>query len=96
MKLSKTSEILLSYFLENNCIKHDTQTKKTDTILLKLYDDIMEANLFLQKNSLLKREIITKLQIKKITSKTQLPKPTIFNYSIFPKMVMEILESHTQ
>ena len=74
MKLSKTSEILLSYFLENNCIKPDIQTKKTDTILLKLYDDIMEANLFLQKNSKLKSEILTGLQIKKITLKTQIPK----------------------
>ena len=70
MKLSKTSEILLSYFIENNCIKPDTQTKKTDAILLKLYDDIMEANLFLQKNSKLKSEILTGLQIKKITLKS--------------------------
>ena len=96
MKLSKTSEILLSYFIENNCIKPDTQTKKTDAILLKLYDDIMEANLFLQKNSKLKSEILTGLQIKKITLKTQIPKPTIFNYNSFPKIVMDHIEHHSR
>ena len=95
MNLSKTSETLISYFLENNCIKHDTQTKKTDTILLKLYDDIMEANLFLQKNKQLKRDKILNLQIKKINSKSQIPKPNIFNYNSFPKVIMEHIEQNS-
>jgi hypothetical protein len=95
MNLSKTSEILISYFIENNCIKHDTQTKKTDTILLKLYDDIMEANLFLQKNKPLKRDKILNLQIKKINSKGQIPKPNIFNYNSFPKIIMEHIEQNS-
>jgi hypothetical protein len=82
MNLSKTSETLISYFLENNCIKHDTQTKKTDTILLKLYDDIMEANLFLQKNKQLKRDKILNLQITTliVSFSQQKVKPVKLNY----------------
>jgi hypothetical protein len=93
MKLSKTSEVMLSYFIENNCIKHDKQTNKTDTILLKLYDDIMEANLFLQKNNQIKKE---KPIVSKITSKLQIMKPSIFNYNSFPKTVMDHIEHHSK
>jgi hypothetical protein len=93
MKLSKTSEVMLSYFIENNCIKHDKQTNKTDTILLKLYDDIMEANLFLQKKNQIKRE---KTIILKITSKSQILRPSIFNYQSFPKTVMDHIEHHSK
>jgi hypothetical protein len=95
MNLSKTSEILLSYFVENNCIKHDNQTNKTDTILLKLYDDMMEATLFLQKNKQIKREKLSGLQIKKITSKSQILKPNIFNYNSFPKTIMDHIEQYS-
>jgi hypothetical protein len=93
MKLSKTSEVMLSYFIENNCIKHDKQTNKTDTILLKLYDDIMEANIFLQKKNQIKRE---KTSVLKITSKSQILRPSIFNYQSFPKNVMDHIEHHSK
>ena len=49
MKLTKKSRELMLFFSKNKHLNYDKQTNKTDTILLKLYDDIMEANIFLQK-----------------------------------------------
>ena len=92
MKLTKISEKMLSYFVENNCIKHKNQTVKTDTIFLKLYDDIKESYLFLLSNKKTKGEKLYNINIKKITSRFQIPKPNILDYNSFPKSIMEHIE----
>ena len=38
MKLTKNSELLMSFFLNIKCINHVSQTEKTDNILKKLVD----------------------------------------------------------
>ena len=48
MKLTKNSELLMSFFLNKKCINHVNQTAKTDNILKKLYVDVKNADNYIK------------------------------------------------
>jgi hypothetical protein len=87
MKLTKHSELLMSFFLEKKCIKHVKQNSKTKHILKRLFKDISDADSFVKSKKLQKESIgesFYKLNITKIMNVSQIPKPKSFNPSSFP------------
>ena len=64
MKITKNSKELMLFFTKNKYIKKVNQTKRTDSILLQLYKDILNA--YLDLNNVKSVKQYYKLQVKKI------------------------------
>ena len=94
MKLTKNSETLMSFFLEKKCINHSEQTTKTDNILKKLYYDIKRADTFIKAQKAKEGTSFYKLNITKIHSVSQIPKPKSFNPDSFPTEIREHIDNH--
>ena len=91
MKLTKNSQILMSFF-QNPIIHHPRQTKNTNNILIELYDDIINANKYLQYLKQTTNNNYYNIQIKKITNVSQVPKPNNFNANSFPEIVRKHID----
>ena len=94
MKLTEKSKYLMSFFLKNKLIKHSKHSNKTDSILLTLYDDILNAYNYLLTLKRNKREKFYKLNIKKIVSVNQITKPKNFNSNSFPTEVRKNIDEN--
>ena len=68
MKLTKNSELLMSFFLNKKCINHVNQTAKTDNILKKLYVDVKNADNYIKSQKQKMGDAFYKLNITKIFS----------------------------
>lgn len=95
MKLTEKSKQLMSFFLKNKLISESKHTQKTDSILLTLYDDILNAYAYLLDLKKNKREKYYKLNIKKILSVHQITKPKNFNSNSFPKGVRQTIDDNS-
>jgi len=84
MKLTKISKLLMSFFIKNRCINHSSPSKKTNSILLKLYNELKNANTFLEKKKRDGGNSLYKVNVTKITSALHIPKPLQFNAHSFP------------
>lgn len=91
MKLTKNSELLMSFFLEKKCINHSEQTNKTDHILKNLYHDIKRADSFIKSKE---GDHFYKLNITKIHNVSQIPKPKSFSPESFPAEIREHIDKH--
>lgn len=95
-KLTNTSKNLMSFFLDNNCINHVEQTPKTKKILTKIFKELKQLDTEIK---LLKKETegskFYKINIEKIVSISQVPKPKTFNASSFPKEIREHIDTAT-
>ena len=93
MKLSKNSQNLMSFFTKNNHINKINQTKRTDSIIIELYYDILDAYkslFFLKKKEKQKEKQKDKyynVSIKKITNTSQITRPQSFNAESLPVLV---------
>ena len=87
MRLTKKSELLMSFFLENNYIRHVEESKTTNKILLELYEEILKANKYLHTIKNAKGNDFYNVKVKKITSVSQIPKPKNFNANSFPDKI---------
>ena len=85
----------MSFFLKNKLINESKQTNRTDSILLSLYDDILNAYTFLYGLKKKKREKYYKLEIKKILSAQQITKPKNFNSNSFPKEIRQTIDDNS-
>ena len=85
MKLLNNSKLLMSFFLKNKCINHVEQTNKTRSILKRLYKNMVQADAFITSSK--KSSSFYKLNIVKITNKSQVPKPANFNSNSFPEQI---------
>jgi hypothetical protein len=93
MKISKNSKQLMMFFTKNNSINKVKQTKRTDSIINELYNDIYEAYRYLM-NLKQKGDYYT-VTTKKILSATQISKPQNFNSKIFPDVVRNHIDEST-
>ena len=87
MKLTKESELLMSFFLNNNCVQNNQQTNKTDKIFETLYHEIYNAD---SNDSV----IILKPDITQIKSVRQIPKPLGYNSDSFPEQIRHYIEQN--
>jgi hypothetical protein len=93
MKLSKNSKQLMLFFTKNNYINKVKQTKRTDSILIELYNDINEANKYL--NFLKKKGNYFTISIKKIVTASQISRPQNFNSKSFPDAIRKHIDEQS-
>jgi len=92
MKLTKNSELLMSFFLNKKCINHVNQTVKTDNILKKLYNDVKTADNYIKSQKQKMGDAFYKLNITKILNVAQIPKPNTFNKNSFPTEIINHID----
>ena len=92
MKLTKKSQLLMSFFLDNSYVNHEKQTNNTNNILYELYEELVKANDFLHKRKS-EREFIYGVHVKKIMNISQISKPKFFNSDSFPKRVRRHIDN---
>lgn len=93
MKLTKASQALMSFFIENKCINHSHPTKKTNSILKQLYAELKTANAFIQKKKREEGPSFYKLNVTKMLSASQIPKPQQFNSDSFPSEIRKHIDA---
>lgn len=89
MDITETSKSLISFFIDKKCILYKKQTTQTKDILLKLYDNINKADLFIKSCKKEEGDNFFKLNIKKVTQISQIPNPKTFNINSFPDTVKD-------
>ena len=93
MKLTKNSELLLSFFIKKKCIKHLNQTPKTDAIIKKLYKSIYDAYKYVKD---LKGEIYEKKEIIEIKDEKDIPMSKKFRAESIPNEVLTHIKKHSK
>ena len=89
MKLTNKSKQFLSFFTNNKYIHHIKHSNATNTILLKLYYDILNSYRFLQS---IKKNNSYEYEITKIQNSLEITKPKNFNYNSFPQVIREHID----
>ena len=89
MKLTNKSKQFLSFFTNNKYIHHIKHTNATNSILLKLYYDILNAYKFLQS---IKKNNTYDYEITKIQNSLDITKPKNFNYNSFPQVIRDHID----
>jgi len=94
-KLTKNSQMLMSFFLDKKCIKHTPNAKKTDVLLEQLYTDMMYADNFISSEKNKYGDSFYKLIITKISTISEIPKPKLFNADSFPTEVRNHIDENS-
>jgi hypothetical protein len=93
MKLSKNSKQLMLFFTKNKHINNIKQTKRTDIILIELYNNILNAYTYL--NNLKQKGQYYTITTKTVLTATQISKPQNFNSNSFPELVRKHIDELT-
>jgi hypothetical protein len=91
MRLTKNSKNLMLYLTKHKFLNHTIKSKKTDTILTQLYNDILESYNFLMSLKQSKGNYYN-VSTKKIISSTQIIRPKNFNANSFPEVVRKHID----
>lgn len=94
MKLTKESNKLMSFFIKHNCLIPIKQTKKTDAIFKKLYDEIVDGVSYITELKSKMGTLFYKLKMVSITNINQIPKPTTFPPNAFPTQVRNHIDEY--
>jgi hypothetical protein len=94
LRLTKNSEMLMSFFLEKKCINHSEQTAKTNNILKQLYYDIKQGETFVKNQKAKEGDSFYKLNVTKLTNVSQVPKPKSFNPGSFPPEIRNHIDNN--
>jgi hypothetical protein len=86
MKISERSKKLILFFTKNKHINAVNQTRKTESILKQLYQDIFAAHKYLMQLKQKNGGYFT-FSIKKVTNSGQISRPQSFNSKSFPDVV---------
>lgn len=92
MKITKECLNLMTFFLKNNCVLPLKQTKKTDTILKKLYNELTNGFKYIEELKSTSGEQFYRLKVENITNINQIPKPTIFSQKAFPSKIRKHID----
>ena len=91
MNLSKQCELLMSFFLENECLSHKKQSSTTKRILGKLHRDVSQAHAFVESKK--ENARFYKYKVQKISSVSQIPRPKTFTVNTFPTEVRKHIDN---
>jgi len=94
MKLTNESYELMSFFIENNCLIPLKQSKKTDSLIKKLYDEIKDGMSYIQNIKQKMGPSFYKLKILNITNVNQIPKPSTFPPNSFPTKIRQHIDDN--
>jgi hypothetical protein len=92
MKITKNSQNLIAFLKKNNYIDYTRPTKKTLNIFHELFNDIMEAQDYLNNLKTNTANSWYSIQVKKIQSVAQITKPTGFSFRDFPESVQKHID----
>lgn len=92
MNLTKQSHLIMSFFIENNCIPLVKQTNKTDHTFKKLYQEIHHADNIIQNLKKQQGDLFYKLKITDIQNVNQIPKPQTFPSNGFPVSIRKHID----
>jgi hypothetical protein len=95
MKITKESHQLMSFFVENSCLLPLKQTKKTSTILKKIYYEINDGVSYVQDLKTKFGTLFYKLRIERITNINQIPRPQTFPPNAFPSQVRKHIDEYS-
>lgn len=95
MKITKESQKLMSFFVNNNCLFPLKQTKKTDILLKKLYVEITQGVSYIQSLKTKNGLSFYKLKIEHISNVSQIPKPTTFPPNAFPSEIRNHIDEYS-
>ena len=91
MKISERSKKLMLFFTKNKHINQVKQTKKTETILHELYNEIFSAYRYVMQLKQ-KETPYFNFTIKKLVNATQISRPQNFNSKSFPDIVRQHID----
>jgi len=94
MKITNESYELMSFFVKNNCIKPLKQTKKTDSIIINLYKEILHGVSYIQNMKVKMGTSFYKIKITNITNVIQIPKPITFPPNAFPSSIRKHIDDN--
>ena len=94
MKISERCKKLLLFFTKNKHINEVQQTKKTQSILKELYQDIFSAHKYLMQLKQKRGGYFT-FSIKKVANAGQISRPQNFNSKSFPDVVRNHIDHLT-
>ena len=95
MKLTKENKKLMSFFPNNNCLLPFKQTKKTNTLLKQIYNNITDGVSYIQSLKTKNGPSFYKLKITHITNINQIPKPTTFPPNAFPTEIRKHIDEYS-
>jgi len=95
MKITKESNKLMSFFVENNCLLHLKQTHKTDKILQNLYNEIKNGVSYINSIKSKVGNSFYNLKVNHITNVRQIPKPETFPPNAFPSEVRKHINEYS-
>lgn len=95
MKLTKESHKLMSFFIKYNCINPIKHTKKTDTILRRLYYEIVDGVSYINEMKDKRGPLFYGLSFVSITNVKQIPKPNTFPANSFPSEVRKHIDEYS-
>ena len=95
MKITNDSHKLMSFFVENSCIFPIKQKIKTNNIFKNIYHEINNGFNYIKHIKKQSDDLFYKLQIKKIVSVNDIPRPTTFPASGFPMLVREQIDEYS-
>lgn len=87
MKLTKTSEKLMSFFTKNEHLLYQKQKNKTKELLKVFYYELIEGYTYIKKYKDFKKSI------KKISDITKISRPKYFNSNSFPRLIKEHIDN---
>ena len=93
MKLSKNSKDLMVFFTKNNHIYNVKFTKRTENIIIELYNDIYQAYEYL--NTLKQNDHYFNVSSKKILNVADISKPQNFNANSFPDIIRDHISENS-
>jgi hypothetical protein len=94
MKLTKKSELLMSFLLDNKCIEPTKQSNKTKQIFTHFYKEIRDAEKYIEHMKRQMGKQFYNLQISEIDTFSQIPKPTTFPADGFPPEVRKHIDEN--
>lgn len=95
MKLTKDSLKLMSFFINNNCLQPIHHTKKTDSILKKMYNEIKDGVSYINQAKSKMGDSFYKLSIEHIANVNQIPKPSTFPANAFPPNIRQHIDEYS-
>jgi len=95
LKFTKTSVSLIKSILETECLnKSCSITQKTNNILKSLYNEVNHANHYIRKKRVIEGIEFYNLIIREIISKSEIPKPKLFNENSFPSGIIKRIDDY--
>lgn len=94
MQLTKESKLLMSFFLKNKCIEHTKQTKKTQVVFKQLFNEIKNAEKYIEFTKNKRGDSFYNTRLTEIESSFQILKPETFPADGFPSQIREYIDKN--